>query len=346
MNSRRWNVVRLVAWAVTAVFLSVFPVFVDSPYYLHVAIVIGLNLMVVLSVMIILLMGQLSIGQAAFMGVGAYSSALMVSKLGVSFWIALPLAGLIAALLGMFLGFLTLRTKGIYFAVLTFAFGEFVRLVFVNWRSVFGGATGLIGVPAPDAIVLFGTQLEFGSKVAYYYLVAAVVLLVIVLVRQIIASPFGRTLRAIAQDEPLAESLGINTVAYRVAAFVLACFVAGIGGALHAHYYHYVGPVSFGFASSVHAVVLAVVGGTSSVAGPVLSTVCLTAFSEVLRSIREYELFIYGAVVIAVLFAMPRGIAGGLEGLSRYLADRRGWAVASRLVRFIPDRGERENANP
>ncbi|MHB1127490.1 MAG: branched-chain amino acid ABC transporter permease [Bacillota bacterium] len=317
MNKLKVNIkqVNLVVSALTLVFLIVFPVVVKSQYTLHMAVMTLLTLINVLGLTLLIKMGHASIGQAAFMGIGAYTSALLVLRAGFSFWLALPLAGILAGLLGFLVALPTLRVKGIYFGILTFALGEFIRLVFVNGRQFFGGATGLIGVPGPKPIDIFGLVINFRSKIVYYYLVLTITVIIFLIVRQLLNSSFGRVLKAIHMSEVLTKCVGLNTKRYQLLAFSAACFLSGIAGSLSAHYFFYVGPPSFTFAQSVNFIIIALVGGVTNIVGPVISTVFLVALPEMLRFLHNFEMIFYGVLLIVVLFLIPGGISHAINQL-------------------------------
>ncbi|MHB1420971.1 MAG: branched-chain amino acid ABC transporter permease [Bacillota bacterium] len=322
------------------VFLVLFPIVVKSQYTLHLAVMTFLSIINVLGLTLLIKMGQASIGQAAFMGIGAYTSALMVLRADISFWWALPLAGLLAGLIGFIVALPTLRVKGIYFGILTFALGEFIRLVFVNGRHFFGGATGLIGVPGPAPINFFGLVINFRSKIAYYYLVLIITIIIFLIVRQLLNSSFGRVLKAISMSEVLTKCVGLNTKKYQILTFSVACFFSGIAGSLSAHYFFYVGPPSFTFAQSVNFVIMALVGGVTSIVGPVISTIFLVALPEMLRSMHNFEMIFYGVILITVLFLLPGGVSHAINQLLIRITVKTEDKHSVKVVKESPRGGE------
>lgn len=196
--------------AVLAGFLLV-PVLTDDPYWLGVFIIMGINIILAVGLWIIILTGQLSLAQGAFMGIGAYTSALLTLRLDWSFWAALPAAGAAAAGVALALGYPILRVRGAYFAILTFALGEIARLVWQRWDDPFGGHTGLYGIPTPDSISTAITpDILFSDRVNYYYLVLALVATTVVAAYRLASSRMGLTFRAIREAEELAQGVGIS----------------------------------------------------------------------------------------------------------------------------------------
>lgn len=301
-----------------------FPVVVRDPYLLQIGVMILLNVILASSLNLVMMTGQIPISHAAFMGLGAYASALVVTRAGISFWVALPLAGIIAAGIGALLGLATLKARGIYFAMATFAFGEVVRMVFIGWVSVFGGANGITNVPAPAPIALpWGGGMDFTSKRGFYWLTLAVTLAVVWCSGRLVRSRVGSLLRSLHDSESLAESVGVRSMRLKCAVFALACGASGLAGSLYAHHFRYISPQSFTFVESVQVIVFVVVGGGGTVAGPILGAAFLTVLPELLRSAVEYQRLIFAVVLIGTLLFCPRGIVGLLEPLRTWRAGRR-----------------------
>lgn len=286
--------------------LFLLPLFVHSSFYLHMLIMTAVNVIMATSLWLILRSGQLSIGHAAFMAIGAYASTLLVMRADVAFWLALPLAGLIAAVVAVLVGYPSLRLKGLFFALVTFAFAEIVRVVFNSFgKGLFGGASGISGIPHPN---MFG--IDIVSRTSYYYLVLPLMLFTIVAIHRIDKSRIGMTLVAIGNADVLAESLGVNIMRYKVFAFVIGSFFAGVAGAFFASYLRHISPESFTFWLSVYVLIYVVVGGSGTIAGPIVGACTLSAFSEGFRSFGDYEPIVYGIALIAVsCFSLPASLA-------------------------------------
>ncbi|MBI4621307.1 MAG: branched-chain amino acid ABC transporter permease [Desulfobacterales bacterium] len=303
------------------------PLFVKDPYYLHVIIMMGLYIVLTLGLRLILISGHISIAHAGFMGIGAYTSALLVVKLGFSFWIAIFLSGLSSAIFAMAIGRLILKVTGIYFGIITMALGEILRLVWTRWKDLFGGATGILNIPPPNPIHIPGIiQIDFTSKVHYYYLALIIVLLTIYILHRIDKSRFGMTLLALNNKELLAESTGVNTMLYKNIAFGIACFFAGVAGSFYAHYFYYICPYDFTFSQSLEIILYTVFGGVRSIAGPIIGASFLTVLMEASHLAEEYRPMIFGLALIIVMIFMPGGLIDlgqRLKGIKKVLIGER-----------------------
>ncbi len=313
MNKKRSKISHWLV-AVLAVFLFAYPFITQhDSFLLHTMIyflffvVLGAGLSLIMST------GQLSIGHAAFMGIGAYTCVILVMKFGWSFWLGWMAAGILSGGLAWVLGRITLRIKGVFFAILTFAFGEIIRMTFVN-VGYLGGTSGITGIPAPNPIAIGGLfQLSFESKTQFYYLVLVFSLICITIYFRLIKSQIGKVFKSINEADVLAECCGIDIMKYKVFAFVLGSVWAGMVGGLYAPYFTYISPDSFTFVESVDFIVISVVGGVGTLAGPVFGSLFLIGLPEILRFAKEYQLIIYAISLILVLFFLPRGIAGAIE---------------------------------
>jgi branched-chain amino acid transport system permease protein len=297
--------------------LLAFP-FIAGDYLLRIMIVAGIYIILTLSLNLVTgYTGQFCLGWAAFYGIGAYTSALLVMNLKLSFWIALPTAGIIAALFGIALGIPTMRLKDIYLAITTMGFGEIIRLILLNWSDLTRGSMGMPGIPAPS---IFGLSLD--NNYFYYYFILLLVSLVILSMRHIIDSRLGRALSAIREDELAAKSMGIDTTRYKIIAFAVGAFFAGIAGSFHAHYTSFIDPQSFSFGESTIILAMVVLGGMSSIKGSVLGAIILTFLPEVLRDFTEYRMIVFGLIMMAVMLIRPQGLCGesknGNKNLSKF----------------------------
>jgi branched-chain amino acid transport system permease protein len=287
------------------------PLWVWNPYHLHTLIMAGIFAVLALSLNLLLgYTGQLSLGHAAFFGIGAYASALLTLKLEWSPWLGLLAAILLPALAGFVIGRLALKLRGAYFVLLTISFAGVVSLVSVNWMALTQGPLGLPGIP-PVELALPGLgAVSLRSKGAYYYLVLGAVVLAYGVCRRLVHSRLGRALVALRENEPLAESVGVDGTHYLVLATIVSAGMAGAGGGLYAHYTRFVSPEVFLFTYTVTMVIMVVAGGKGTLAGPVVGAVIFTVVPEVLRAFAswQWQMLLYGILLIATLFFMPRGI--------------------------------------
>jgi branched-chain amino acid transport system permease protein len=293
------------------------PAWVWNPYHLHTLIMAGIFAVLALSLNLLLgYTGQLSLGHTAFFGIGAYATGLLTVKLDCSPWVGLLAATALPAAAGWLIGRLALKLRGAYFVLLTISFAGVISLVSINWMDLTNGPLGLPGVP-PVEIALPGLPaISLRAKGAYYYLVLAGVALSYLLCRALIGSRIGRALVALRENETLAESVGIDGTHYLVLAAVISAGMAGFGGGLYAHYTRFVSPEVFLFSYTVTMVIMVVAGGKGTLAGPVVGAVIFTVLPEALRALTswQWQMLLYGVLLVAVLFFMPRGIVPTLHG--------------------------------
>jgi branched-chain amino acid transport system permease protein len=258
--------------------------------------------------------GQFSFGHAAFFGIGAYTSTLLLVRADVSPWLGLVAGGLLAATFGCFAGYLAFRygLRGPYFALVTLAFAEMLRLVAVNWPAT-GGPLGLL-IPLPRGGDSWW-RLQFREKLPYYYVMLALLALVLWLARRLERSRLGYTLAAIRENEDAAEASGVDTLRTKLAAMALSAFLTALGGSFYAQYYGFIDPtLAFGVAVSVEILLRPIVGGPGTLTGPLLGSLVLTPLSELTRwAIRGrpgVDVMIYGAILVLVITFLPRGLVG------------------------------------
>lgn len=294
------------------------PLVVGNQYYLQILANIGINIILVLGLNIITgLAGQLSLCQGAFFGIGAYACALLVMKAGFSFWLALPIAALGTAVLGLALSIPALRLRGHYLAMLTLAFTVIVAQVLTNWVEMTRGPSGLINIPWPDAIPLGFAEIRIATRNQYYVFIVLMVSLMVYLAALVQRSRLGMSLTAIREDEVAAEIMGINTQACKVAAFALSAFFGAVAGGLYAHYAKILAPEEFGVLQSVNILIMMIIGGVGSVAGAIVGAVVFTILPEALRLFNDYRLIIFGLILVLVIIYFPHGIVGTARGWLR-----------------------------
>ena len=303
----------------------VLPLLTRDSYYLDVATTILMNLTLTMSFRLQVSTGQINMAHISFMGIGAYTSALLVTRLGFSFWATLWIGALTAALLAVPIGSVALRVSGPYYFLITFAFSEVVRLFFNNFfENLFGGPSGLVGIPKPDRVL----GMTFNGKLALYWLMAVICAVVVVALVRLDYSRFGLTAGAIRQADLVVETLGVNVFRFKLTTFVVGSFVAGVAGVFFAHYRQVLHSSDFGLEPMVLLVVFTVIGGTGSVWGPVVGTILMTIASELLRELHHYEILVFGAVLILTMRFAPEGLVA-LPGATRRLRQRlRGRAPA------------------
>jgi len=306
--------ITIISIVVLAAVLITLPIALNNVYWTSILVIMGVNILLVSSLRTIKLVGHISLGHVGFSLIGAYGSALLVMKLGLSFWISILLGGLMAAVVALALAYPFLQVKGIYFALLTLLTAETFRLIAWYWPSLTGGFWGLLKIPSPNPITipLIGT-INFENISNYYYVVAVIVSLSLFVLYRLEHSHLGFKWIAIQDAEALAQSVGINVKWHKMLNFAIACFFAGLAGALFAHYQHALSPDStarFGVLMSIYLVVYMVVGGESKFSGPVIGTVILTIISELGRALGEYQPMMIGAIAIFVMLLMPEGLIG------------------------------------
>lgn len=267
----------------------------------------GINALMALSVNVVCgITGQLSLGQAGFQALGAYSVVLLTSNLGLPLPLSILLAGLIAAFFGFLIGFPTLKLEGDYLAIVTLAFCEIIKVVLINLKNITGGPNG------KQFSTILTDSLEWGPSLSYFTVISVLVL-VVVLLQNFIRSTYGRAIIAVREDEVAANSSGISVFKYKMTGFVIASFIGGIGGALYAPVLGFIKPNVFDFNSSINDLIYVVFGGMGSVTGSILSAFVLTALQEGLRFLKDYRYLVYPVILIIMMIFRPQGLLGTKE---------------------------------
>ena len=308
------KLVKSAALAALVILLFLLPLFVKQPYYIHVFIVTLLYIIVVSSLRTIALSGQLSVGHAAFMGVGAYFSAVVAKELGWTPWFTIPLGGLAAMFAAVLIGYPFTRVRAIYFSMVSL-FGGIAIVNIIRVAQKWTGAAGLSDIPPLSPINIPGLHniVFLGQKVPYYYFTLLLTLFSLLVLYSVEHCRIGMTWKSIAQSHLVASSVGVNEGGFRVLAFAVGCFFAGIAGASYAHYNLVLTPGTFSFLPSIFLVMYMLVGGSGSFAGPIIGTAVLVIVPELFRSLKEFSPLILGAIMVMVVFLMPQGIAGSVE---------------------------------
>jgi branched-chain amino acid transport system permease protein len=295
-----------IAYPLLFICLIILPLVLSGPFYIHTFILTMMNIMLASSLRLISLSGQMSLAHGGMATIGAYVSALLVMKLGLSSWAALLSAGLFVAVIAALVGIPFVRLKGIYFSIVTIFFGEMVVLTAQQWESLTGGSGGIFNIPRPNPLPFF----TFSNKIDFYYLALFLTCVSLLILYGVERSRIGLTFRGIKQADSLAESVGINTPGFKILAFSIGCFFAGVAGAFHSQYISAISPDGFSFLFTIYILVYMTVGGAETFSGPILGALVLTILPEATRAFKAYVPFFFAAVLIAVIFFMPEGIAG------------------------------------
>jgi branched-chain amino acid transport system permease protein len=335
---------QLIAPALLIFTLLVPVIFYNQRYILDLAILVltyvmlgwGLNVVVGLA-------GLLDLGYVAFYAVGAYSYALLATNFGLSFWVCLPLAGFLASLWGVMLGFPVLRLRGDYLAIVTLAFGEIIRLVITNWQSLTGGPNGVSGIPRPT---LFGIPLTAGDDglaarlgiefdptqriVFLFYVILAMALLTNWVTIRLRRLPIGRAWEALREDEVACRALGINTTTTKLTAFATGALFGGFAGAFFATRQGFISPESFTFQESALVLAIVVLGGMGSQLGVALAALTMIGGFELFRGLEQYRMLVFGIAMVLLMIWRPRGLIGH-RAPTVYL--KRAQAISSDLVK-------------
>jgi branched-chain amino acid transport system permease protein len=281
-----------------------------NPFYVNTLFFIGINIILAVSLHLIIgITGQFSIGHAGFLAVGAYASAIITMKLQLPFGLALVVGGLAAAVAGLIIGIPTLRLKGDYLAIATLGFGEIVRIILLNINYV-GGASGMSV-----------------SHLTTWPWIAGCLIITIVVINNFTNSTHGRACISIRENEIAADAMGINTTFYKVAAFAIGAFFAGVAGGLYAHNFYIIQPSNFGFLKSFDILIFVVLGGLGSLSGAVISAILLTIISTFLQDYPETRMIIYSLVLIIMMLYRPQGLMGTKELTSFFKGRTKGGNV-------------------
>lgn len=275
-----------------------------NPYFLRVVINCGIAMVLALSLNLVNgCAGQFSLGHAGFMGMGAYCSIFLTTVYPLGFFntefgaaLAILAGGLMAAVAGYLVGLPSLRLRGDYLAIVTLGFGEIIRIIFLN-IEVLGGARGMPGIP----------------RISSFFSVYLTVFITAVVLHRLIHSSTGRAILSLRDDEIAAESMGIHISRYKIVAFVISAFFAGIAGGLFAHYQGFIDPNSFNFTRSVEVVIMVVIGGMGSLSGSILGALIVTLLPELLRAFNQYRMVIFPLILIIMMLLRPMGLLGHRE---------------------------------
>jgi len=319
-STQRWIILAMLVGAlVWPFFASRGAVDIATLILIYVMLGLGLNIVVGLA-------GLLDLGYVGFYAVGAYSYAILSHYFGLSFWMCLPIAGMMAALFGFLLGFPVLRLRGDYLAIVTLGFGEIIRILLNNWTSLTGGPNGIGGIPEPTLFGMefgrrvkgegntsfhetFGIAYSSEHKVIFLYLIALLLAVFTALViRRLMRMPVGRAWEALREDEIAARSLGLSRTAVKLSAFTIGAFFAGFAGTVFASKQGFISPESFVFLESAIVLAIVVLGGMGSQIGVILAATAVTILPELAREFSEYRMLVFGAAMVLMMIWRPQGL--------------------------------------
>lgn len=307
---KKKEIVLALVFLVIAVILPLF--FRHSRYYMNMLNLAGIFVILTYSLNYIHgYLGLISIGQAGFFAIGAYVTAGLTIGVGFNYFPALFVGSIAAAAAGVLIGFPSNRIGGHYFVLITLGFGEIVRLIILNWKEVTNGTNGVNDIPAPSL-----GPFVFDSRFSYYYLILLCIILTMVITVSFRRSKYGRSMLALKVGELAATVMGVNPLTTKLINFGISSFFAGLAGGLYASYIGSISPEAFSVMLSVDVLTMTLVGGSGTIAGPVIGATFLVFLKEWLRFLREYYMIIYGAGVVLIMIFMPYGIMGLLKRIS------------------------------
>jgi len=290
----------------TFIFSIILMVTLRNPYYVGVLVFLGIYIIITIGLSLLMgYTGQISLGQAAFFGIGAYTTGILTTKLHMPIILSFPLSFILTVIIAFIVGIPTLRLKGHYLAMATLGLGEIVHIVFNELLSLTGGPSGFGNIPL---IKIFGIELDNDFK--YYIFVWAIVSFILFLSLNIVHSRIGRALKAIHKGEITASIIGINTARLKLYIFVLGAGYASIAGFLYAHYITFLSPGTFSLRFSILLVTMVAVGGMENIWGAIIGTSVLTVLPEYLRFFKDFDILIYGIILMAIMLTRPEGLYG------------------------------------
>lgn len=309
---------QVVLLLLAAVALIVLPDILTNNYYIIVCNQTLISIIVLMGLNFVTgLMGQMNLGTAGIMALGAYTSALFCTKLNMSPWIAMVFVVLMGCILGVALGYPSLRIKGIYLSLTTLGFSEIIRILLNNLVNLTGGPTGVRSIPK---FSFFGILLK--SSKQYYYLLLVFVVILMVIALAIINSKWGRAIKAIKDSDLAVEACGIKLSTVKVFAFTLCCVYGCIGGALHAHLIGYISPSDFTMDTTIKYLMMLMVGGIGSIGGNVLGAIIVNVLPEVLRFMDDYYWLVFSSIILVCSIVKPNGLMPELRKLFSAIARK------------------------
>jgi branched-chain amino acid transport system permease protein len=292
-------------WILSILFLVVLPFFIqDKIYILHLLSMIYLNGVITLGLVLILgYTKQFSLGQVAFYGIGAYTTAVLTANYHISFFLAMVISGLLAAMSAVFVAIPATRFQGPWLALVTFAFAEIIRILMIRLKKITGGFGGFFNIPKPR----FG-DFVFDDNFKFYYIFLVVMLIILLVTYRLRLSPLGRIWISMGDNEDLSSSLGINIFFHKLLAFAVGSFYAGIAGGLYAGYANFISPESFTLRHTIYYLSILIVGGLESISGAIAATVIFTLFSSYLMALYPWDMVLFGLIIVLFVNLIPGGL--------------------------------------
>jgi branched-chain amino acid transport system permease protein len=301
---KKSSIAKWIALGVVGCVLLVLPYVAKNTYQVHIINQAGIYILISLGLNLAMgYAGQFNLAMGALWGVGAYTAAILNTKLGIPFWVTLPAAMISAGLMGGLIGLPSLKVRSHYLAIVTIGLGVVINIFLIQVEKLTGGALGIPRIQKPN---LFGIAIDTDQR--YYYLILIIVILGFLVARQILASRIGRSFRAIRDDYQAAKAMGVNTAYYQILAFIISAAYAGAAGALFAHLNSYISPDIFEFSSTLYVMTMTMVGGMGSLTGSIVGGLSLQILQEYLRVIKNWQLVVYGVAIMIVVIFMPGGV--------------------------------------
>ena len=289
--------------------LAIFPWVVTNSYYISVLVFVGIHSLLAMGLTVLLgYAGQISLCQAAFFGIGAYTSGILTVKFGVDPWLAMVIAMVLTGGISVLLGIPALKLRGHYLAMATLGFGEIINILLKEWVSLTGGPSGLTGIPR---LSLAGISLN--TEVKYYFFIWPIVLAVMVFLLHLVRSRVGRALQALNRSEQAAEVMGIPVSEYKTKTFLLSAILSSLAGSIYAHFITVISPESYSVVFSIMILVMVIVGGMGSLWGSVIGAFVMTILPEYLRIFEDWDIILYGVILLVILMFMPKGLVYGFQ---------------------------------
>jgi branched-chain amino acid transport system permease protein len=308
----------IIIFSVFTLAVLITPLFLQGSYFMNVLVFIGINTMLAVALNLLLgYAGQISLGHAAFFGLGAYISGILTTRFGLDPWVALAIAAAANGGLAFIIGFPILKLKGHYLAMATLGFGIIIYIIFNETVAITGGPSGLSGIPNIRI-----RSLVFDNDLRNYYLIWIITLVVMLLSINLSQSRIGRALRAIHDSEVAARVMGVNARILKVQIFAVSALISAVAGSLYAHTMTFISPTSFGFNFSVELVTMVIVGGLGSIYGSFLGAAILTVLPEFLRVLQDFDIVVYGLMLILMTMYMPGGLISGLQKIALFAGGK------------------------
>jgi branched-chain amino acid transport system permease protein len=286
-----------------------FPFVFSSMYTIRLGTVCMMYIMLALSLNLLTgIMGQMSFGHAAFWGIGAYTTAILATKMGLGSETLILASMVVAGIFGLLVGLPVLKLSGTYLTLVTLGFCEIIRMVELNWMDLTRGPLGIPGIPKPS---FFGLQIT--SMTGIYFMIFVMMLITLFIVKSIVDSRVGLAVKAIRDDDLAATAMGVHVFRYKVMIFVISSMLAGAAGSFFAQYISYIDPTSFTTNASLEILVMVIFGGLGSIVGSVLGALSLTILPELLRGLMEYRMLLYGALIVVLMLLKPSGLLGEIN---------------------------------